>query len=289
MTRFLDFEGVFIPGGHGAMVDLADSVDVGRVLRFDARRGQAIAALCHGRRHCCPLRRSTVVDVRWLPDDRVQPTRKRTRPRRGRSHALVRGGSAENRGAISTTATRPGCPVWSSTGTVDYRGRTTGSAEAGRWAPRGSGWGRDPLSARGLAEEFFARMEAGDVDEILGMMTPRPPRPWFLLTGMARWRPTVRLICVSCPGPSPTCWVRVRRLFVTGDNTAVAEITVDGTQADAFLAVANTEKHVDLDQALMLTVTPDDRISAVIACWTRTSSIAASASTRLDKITITAG
>ena len=28
------------------------------------------------------------------------------------------------------------------------------------------------MSARSLAEEFFAHMEAGEVDEILGMMTP---------------------------------------------------------------------------------------------------------------------
>ena len=64
--------------------------------------------------------------------------------------------------------------------------------------------------------------------------------------------------------------MRVQRLFVTGDKAAVAEITIDGTQAhDAFLAVANQEKHFDLDQAWMLKVTPDDRISAVIAYWDR--------------------
>jgi putative intracellular protease/amidase len=47
-AEVLDFEGVFIPGGHGAMVDLADSVDVGRVLRLMHGAGKTIAALCHG-------------------------------------------------------------------------------------------------------------------------------------------------------------------------------------------------------------------------------------------------
>ena len=106
------------------------------------------------------------------------------------------------------------------------------------------------MSARSLAEEFFARMQAGDVDGILGMMTPEA---------------AVSLVPLSRHGPVaadgawylrelsrafPDLLVRVRRLFVTGDDTAVAEITIDGTQADAFLAVANQEKHFDLDQAL---------------------------------------
>jgi hypothetical protein len=83
--------------------------------------------------------------------------------------------------------------------------------------------------------------------------------------------------------------VRVRRLFVTGDNTAVAEITIDGTQSDAFLAVANQEKHFDLDQAWMLKVTPDDRISAVIAYWDQNQLYRRLGVKRLDKVTITAG
>ena len=82
--------------------------------------------------------------------------------------------------------------------------------------------------------------------------------------------------------------VRVRRLFVTADNTAVAEITIDGTQADDFLAAANQEKQVNLDQAWMLTVTPDDRISAVIAYWDQNQLYRRLGVKRLDKITITA-
>ena len=145
------------------------------------------------------------------------------------------------------------------------------------------------MSARSLAEEFFAHMEAGEVDEILGMMTPEA---------------TVSLVPLSRHGPMgadgasylgelsrsfPDLLVRVRRLFVTGDNTAVAEITIDGTQAGAFLAVANQEKHVDLDQAWMLKVTPDDRVSAVIAYWDQNQLYRRLGVKRLDKVTITAG
>jgi len=145
------------------------------------------------------------------------------------------------------------------------------------------------MSARSLAEKFFALIEAGKVDEILGLMTPDA---------------TVSLVPLNRHGPLaadgasylrelsrsfPDLLVRVRRLFVTGDNTAVAEITIDGTQADAFLAVANQEKHVDLDQAWMLMVTPDDRISAVIAYWDQNQLYRRLGVKRLDKITITAG
>jgi len=145
------------------------------------------------------------------------------------------------------------------------------------------------LSARELAEKFFGHVEAGEVDEILGMVTPEA---------------TVSLVALNRHGPMaaegasylrelsscfPDLLVRVRRLFVTGDNTAVAEITIDGTQADAFLAVTNQEKHVDLDQAWILMVTPDDRISAVIAYWDQNQLYRRLGVKRLDQITITAG
>jgi predicted ester cyclase len=144
------------------------------------------------------------------------------------------------------------------------------------------------LSARGVAEEFFARMQTADVDGILGMMTPEATA---LLVPLNRHGP------VAADGASylrelshafPDLLVRVRRLFVTRDRIAVAEITIDGTQAAAFLAVANQDKHFDLDQAWMLAVTPDDRISSVIAYWDQNQLYRRLGVKRLDKITITA-
>ena len=132
------------------------------------------------------------------------------------------------------------------------------------------------MSARELAEKFFGHVEAGEVDEILGMMTPDA---------------TVSLVPLNRHGPMaadgasylrelarafPDLLVRVRRLFVTADNTAVAEITIDGTQADDFLAVANQEKQ-------------GDRISAVIAYWDQNQLYRRLGVKRLDQITITAG
>ena len=44
----LSFDGVFFPGGHGPMVDLAANADVGRVLHLMQQQEKMVAALCHG-------------------------------------------------------------------------------------------------------------------------------------------------------------------------------------------------------------------------------------------------
>ena len=132
-------------------------------------------------------------------------------------------------------------------------------------------------------------MEAGEVDEILGMMTPEATASLVPLDRHGPVAADGASYLRELAGSFPDLLVRVRRLFVTGDNTAVAEITIDGTQADDFLAVVNQEKHVDLDQAWMLKVTPDDRISAVIAYWDQNQLYRRLGVKRLDKVTITAG
>jgi predicted ester cyclase len=145
------------------------------------------------------------------------------------------------------------------------------------------------LSARELAEKFFGHVEAGEVNEILGMTTtdatvslvPLNRHGPLAAEGVPYLRELARTV--------PDLLVRVRRLFVTTDNTVVAEITIDGTQADEFLAVANQEKHFDLDQAWLLKITPDDRISAVIAYWDQNQLYRRLGVKRLDQITITAG
>jgi putative intracellular protease/amidase len=44
----LSCDGVFIPGGHGALVDLPDNAHIGRVLRLMCGAGKIVGALCHG-------------------------------------------------------------------------------------------------------------------------------------------------------------------------------------------------------------------------------------------------
>lgn len=43
-----DYIGVFIPGGHGALIGLPDSEDVKRVLEWASRQNKFVISLCHG-------------------------------------------------------------------------------------------------------------------------------------------------------------------------------------------------------------------------------------------------
>ncbi len=154
--------------------------------------------------------------------------------------------------------------------------------------PYSSDWGREQMSARSVAQEFFDHMEAGEVDDIIGMtahgavvsLVPLGVHGSMADEGASYMRALTRAF--------PDLLVRVRRLFVTTDNTAVAEITIDGTQAAGFLGVTNQEKHFDLDQGWLLKVTPEDLIGAVTAYWDQNQVYRRLGVKRLDKITITA-
>ncbi|WP_214368840.1 type 1 glutamine amidotransferase domain-containing protein [Pseudonocardia sp. H11422] len=47
-AEIAEFDAVFVPGGHGPMVDLADNPDVRRVLQILQGKQATIATLCHG-------------------------------------------------------------------------------------------------------------------------------------------------------------------------------------------------------------------------------------------------
>jgi SnoaL-like domain len=145
------------------------------------------------------------------------------------------------------------------------------------------------LSARSVAGKFFDHMQAGEVDDILAMMTPGASLSLVPLQVNGSMSADGAYYLQELARSFPDLVVRVRRLFVTADNTAVAEINIDGTQAAGFLGVVNQDKHFDLDQAWMLKVTPDDQISAVITYWDQNQLYRRLGVKRLDKITITAG
>jgi putative intracellular protease/amidase len=46
--EILSFDAVFLPGGHGAMVDLPSNTDVGRAVRLLHLREKTVATVCHG-------------------------------------------------------------------------------------------------------------------------------------------------------------------------------------------------------------------------------------------------
>jgi len=46
--RSKDFVAIFLPGGHGTMIDFPDSADLKRVLHDFSKEDKVIAAVCHG-------------------------------------------------------------------------------------------------------------------------------------------------------------------------------------------------------------------------------------------------
>ncbi len=81
--------------------------------------------------------------------------------------------------------------------------------------------------------------------------------------------------------------MRVRRLFAGNDGTAVAEVTIEGTQAADFFGIINQEKFMDLDPVWLLHVT-GGAIDRIKAYWCQNRLYRRLAVKRLDHVTITA-
>jgi hypothetical protein len=144
------------------------------------------------------------------------------------------------------------------------------------------------VTSRSVAEEFFAGMQSGDAGKVSGLLAPGASVSLVPLGVSGTMADEGAAYLRELAGAFPDLLVRIRRLFVTTDNVAVAEITIDGTQAAAFLGAVNQEKHFDLDQSWVLQVDDEDRITAVTGYWCQNQAYRRLGVKRLDKITITA-
>jgi hypothetical protein len=93
------------------------------------------------------------------------------------------------------------------------------------------------MSARSVAQEFFDRMEAGQVDGIIGLTAHGAVVSLVPLGVHGSMAEEGASYLYDLTRAFPDLLVRVRRLFVTTDNTAVAEITIGGRQAADFRGV----------------------------------------------------
>jgi predicted ester cyclase len=76
------------------------------------------------------------------------------------------------------------------------------------------------------------------------------------------------------------------RSTLADPETAVVEITVEGTQRGDFLGIHNQEKHLDLDQAWVITAS-DGKIAGIRAYWCQNQLYRRLAVNRLDQTSIT--
>jgi ketosteroid isomerase-like protein len=83
----------------------------------------------------------------------------------------------------------------------------------------------------------------------------------------------------------PDLRVKVRSIMGNSE-TAVVEITVEGTQAADFLGIHNQKKRLDVDQAWVISAF-DGKIASIRAYWCQIQLYRRSAVKRLDQISIT--
>jgi ketosteroid isomerase-like protein len=143
------------------------------------------------------------------------------------------------------------------------------------------------MSARNLAQTFFARMDAGDVEGTLALIAPDAPVNLVPLQVQGKAGEVGRDYFRQLASAFPNLQVRVRRLFEGLDNTAVAEVTIEGNQAADFFGIINQEKLMDLDQVWLLHV-DNGAIDRIKAYWCQNRLYRRLGVKRLDHITITA-
>jgi ketosteroid isomerase-like protein len=143
------------------------------------------------------------------------------------------------------------------------------------------------MSSIVVARNFFTRMDARDTNGTLALVTPQASVTLVPLNLQGDAEVVGRHYFEQLISAFPDLSVRVRRLFVGNDSTAVAQVTIEGTQAADFFGIINLEKFMDLDQVWFLHVT-DGAIDRVKAYWCQNQLYRRLGVKRLDHVTITA-
>jgi steroid delta-isomerase-like uncharacterized protein len=143
------------------------------------------------------------------------------------------------------------------------------------------------MNSKDVTRTFFARMDSHDTSGALALVAPHADVTLVPLNLQGEAEQVGRQYFEQLMSAFPDLSVRVRRLFVGDDDTAVAEITIEGTQAADFFGVINQEKLMDLDQVWFLHV-HDGVIDRVKAYWCQNRLYRRLGVKRLDHVTITA-
>jgi ketosteroid isomerase-like protein len=143
------------------------------------------------------------------------------------------------------------------------------------------------MSDTELARAFFTHMGAGDVNASLALLAPTAQIHLLPLQKQGKASEVGRDYLQQLAHAFPDLRVRVRRLFVGSNQTAVGEITIEGTQAADFFGIINQEKLMDLDQVWLLHL-HNGAIDQIRAYWCQNRLYRRLGVKRLDHVTITA-
>jgi len=145
----------------------------------------------------------------------------------------------------------------------------------------------ETAEAFAIARAFFAGMDARDVNGIMARVDPHASVNLVPLGLQGDAETVGRQYFEQLASAFPDLQVRVRRLFIGKDKTAVAEITIEGTQARDFFGILNQEKLMDLDQVWFLHAS-GGVIDQIKAYWCQNRLYRRLGVKRLDRVTITA-
>jgi steroid delta-isomerase-like uncharacterized protein len=304
-----EFDAVFVPGGHGSMVDLSDNPDAGRLLAALYRKGALIAALCHG--PAVLLSAPERADGLWLFDGYrmtsfTDEEESRTRPGR-LGMAWLLDAALKNAGAVFDD----GPSAWASHVVVDRNlitGQNAGSTEAiadavikklharaGRAAPA-AGPAATPGSTPPMASQAVIRSPAQtvqafldafarhDIDAAIAVVGPQVSVTVHPLGLHAVGADTLRRVLTDLLSGFPDLMISVSRVISTGD-VVTALFKAEGTQAAGYAGAINQEKHLDIDQAWRF-VAEDGLITEVTAYWCQAQLYRRLAVKRYDQIAI---
>ena len=143
------------------------------------------------------------------------------------------------------------------------------------------------MSSIDIARNFFARMDAHNTNGALALVTSHASVNLVPLDLQGDAEVVGRHYFEQLTSAFPDLSVRVRRLFVGNDGAAVAQVTIEGTQAADCFGIINQEKFMDLDQVWFLHVT-DGAIDRIKAYWCQNQLYRRLGVKRLDHVTITA-
>ena len=143
------------------------------------------------------------------------------------------------------------------------------------------------MSSIAIVRNFFARMGARDTNGALALVAPHASVNLVPLNLQGDAEKVARPYFEQLTSAFPDLSMHVRRLFVGNDGTAVAQVTIEGTQAADFFGIINQEKFMDLDQVWFLHVT-DGAIDRIKAYWCQNQLYRRLGVKRLDHVTITA-
>lgn len=141
-----------------------------------------------------------------------------------------------------------------------------------------------PANARALLLGFFDALNRRDVGAALAPFDPAAPFEIVPAdvrgTAATAGASFLRALATSFPD----LLIQVRSIMET-PAFAVAEVKLEGTQAADFLGVLNQEKHLDVDQAWMISAA-GGRITGLRAYWCQNQLYRRLAVKRLDRISI---